>query len=430
MHKKILGLCCMLFVVFVACSNFGDVGVVADVVFEEMDSDYDYVDDLDELREKTFIDDAFIEYPTTIEQSQECVIEELGEIIVASGTFWEEWWGDHIIGRFSWEHIAHYAQIPEHFPSAVYWPLLPSSGFESLDDVRNYLLQFYTESWVDAALMRDGAPFVEYDNVLYIGLARAGLARPGWWTASHVLVEQRGDIVVIDTTLYHGSWHRLHSGGDAYPFEVTHRFVFVDGRIDFGPGGWDVLMYRELYPVVDQPQEQIIEELGEIIVAAGTFWEDFHDLAGAFSIEHHDHSARMQGEHPAHLEPYSVLRSSSGFENIEAIRNFLLQYYTEEWVYAELSQEWAPFVEYNGVLYMLGGVAGPGSNARPDWSTSSHVLVEQRDNVVVIDTTLYHGSWHRLDSGGDAYPFEVTHRFVFVDGRIDFGPGGWDVLRY
>ena len=195
----------------------------------------------------------------------EWTIEELGDIIVAAGTFWVDWW--FMRGIFA--DIRVDSTIQEPFPGDIYLAILPPFKFESLNDVRNYLLQFYTERWVDSVIMQEGFPFVEYNGVLYIHVVRAGFARPGWHTASHVLIEQVGNVSVVETTLYHGSWHRLEFGGDAFPFEMTHRFILIDGRIDFTPGGGldfpdyiddyiEQLKIEERFPHVSHLEEFII----------------------------------------------------------------------------------------------------------------------------------------------------------------------------
>lgn len=166
-----------------------------------------------------------------IDRHQEWTIEELGEIIVSAGTFWEEWWG-YPVGRFSIEHISFENQdeIPEHLGRSIYLQLLPTSGFENLNDIREYLLQFYTAAWVDAELSREFAPFVEYDYILYINSARAGIVRPRWDDATHVLMEQGGGNAVVDTTVVYGAWHMPYGGSPAG--EATYSITFIDGRID------------------------------------------------------------------------------------------------------------------------------------------------------------------------------------------------------
>ena len=58
--------------------------------------------------------------------------------------------------------------------------LLPESGFESINDIRDYLLQFYTPNWIDAEL-------------------------------SH------------DFSILYDSWHRGYEY--AYPFQAIYRFI-------------------------------------------------------------------------------------------------------------------------------------------------------------------------------------------------------------
>jgi hypothetical protein len=171
------------------------------------------------------------------EQPHEWTIEELGETIVSAGMFWEEWW--EMRGRFAYVGDE-WLESPEH-SSAIYQRLSPASGFGSLDDIRNYLLQYYTEAWIDAELeLSDGLfpAFVEYNDRLYMHSARAGFPRPNWETADHTFIGQDtllGEGInrtVVDTTVLHGSWHREASGGYAYPRELRYRFTFINGRID------------------------------------------------------------------------------------------------------------------------------------------------------------------------------------------------------
>ena len=171
-------------------------------------------------------------------EQTEWTIEELGEKIVAAGTFWEEWWS--MTGRFNWQHFEQldWELMPEHFAEIgmSMGILLPSSGFEDINDIRNYLLQYYTEAWVDAELFQDFAVFVEYDGILFINVTRAGFPRPNWETAEHVLIEQDGNHAVVETTFLHGAWHRGYEY--AYPTKAVYRFTFIDGKIDAGLGPW------------------------------------------------------------------------------------------------------------------------------------------------------------------------------------------------
>ena len=169
-----------------------------------------------------------------MDTAQAWIIEELGATIVTAGTFWEEWWG--LRGRFAHEHIAfdEWDDVPSHM-MGVYSRILPTSGFDSINSVHSYLLQYYTESWIAREQSGELAAFVEYNGVLYIHTARAGFPSPRWETAAHVLIEQDGSRVVVETTVPVADW-------DAYtvePWDMVRRFTFVDGRIDDGPWGVD-----------------------------------------------------------------------------------------------------------------------------------------------------------------------------------------------
>ena len=158
-------------------------------------------------------------------------IEELGEIIVASGNFWVEWW--HTFGRFSGEHFGEWDNVPAHLTGG-YVELLPSSGFSSLSDICDYLMQFYTVSWIDAQFARDILPFVEYNNVLYMHVARLCGLRADWETATHTLVDQIKCHALVESSLVF--WARYWDDELAefylHPYEGTRSFTFINGRIN------------------------------------------------------------------------------------------------------------------------------------------------------------------------------------------------------
>jgi len=184
-------------------------------------------------------------------QPNEQTLEELGAIIVAAGTFWDDWW--HLRGSFAWEHIGdsswyYWVEQPEHPRSRGYSVLLPSSGYETITDIALHLQHFYTDIWVRRELFGDrtvvgdfdiffGSPdaFEEYDGVLYIATSRWGAMRPDWTTATHTLISQNDNIAVVETlvTAYD---HR--GSGDEMPV-ATFRFVFYNGRIENGLGHWE-----------------------------------------------------------------------------------------------------------------------------------------------------------------------------------------------
>ena len=153
-------------------------------------------------------------------------LEELGAVIEASGRFWTEWW--MMTGRFDHEHLGEWGEGPEHL-LPVYAALLPSSGFGSLDDIRRYLLQLYTEQLVDSWLSSPFAPFREYDNTLFIHQIRVSSVISDWDAAVHTLVDLCccGTVAVVDTTIV-----GIPSETPSQYFAMTPRFTLVNGRID------------------------------------------------------------------------------------------------------------------------------------------------------------------------------------------------------
>ena len=159
-------------------------------------------------------------------------IEELGEIIVTAGTFWENWWT--FTGLFAIEHIEwfEWGEEPEYLRERGYfWGWFsPESGLES--DIRNFFLQHYTEAGLNAELTMRFYPIIEYNGILYIDGTRAGVVRPNWETATHILIEQDGKYAVVETTVLVGGWHRTDLDPMENAWEEQFRFALIDGRID------------------------------------------------------------------------------------------------------------------------------------------------------------------------------------------------------
>ncbi|MCL2225908.1 MAG: hypothetical protein FWB96_13145 [Defluviitaleaceae bacterium] len=186
-----------------------------------------------------------------IEVRNEHSLEELGATIIAASEFWDDWWG--LRGAFEWgAHIDstpwyYWAEQPEHPRSRGMDVLLPSSGFESLNDIADYLSQFYTSDWIARELFGEGSAiqepsiffgspwaFVEYDGAVYVATARIGTMRPDWTTAIHTLIEQNGNRALVDTVV---TAYDHRGSGDEMP-TATFSFVFIDGKIESGYGAW------------------------------------------------------------------------------------------------------------------------------------------------------------------------------------------------
>jgi len=191
-------------------------------------------------------------------------VEELGGIIEAAGDFWNSWWASH--HTFEWAHIDDsrrnwqpwYEEItPAHHPlSRGFAIILPSSGFETLSGISNYLLQFYSQDWKGRGEIAEprtimqtpdgeehylfGAnAFEEYDGELFVFIQTEWSARPNWQAASHTIVEQEGNRAVVETIvpMYIHNF-RPYLYGDEVP-TFTYNFIFIDGKIDAARGQWN-----------------------------------------------------------------------------------------------------------------------------------------------------------------------------------------------
>jgi hypothetical protein len=207
--------------------------------------------------------------PQPPEPTRVWTIEELGTTIVTAGGFWEDWWD--MRGGFAAEHLD-FAQVPTHISEVRglgIAAVLPTSAFGSLDGIRNFLLQFYTENWVGTELSGEFAPFLEYNGILFADATRIGSPRPNWETATHTLIEQDGSHAVVETKVLWGSWHRINPENIMEirnPWEVTYHFTFIDGKID-SPGRMEmqeqafqqILLEEEYWP----PLEVSVEPFSE-----------------------------------------------------------------------------------------------------------------------------------------------------------------------
>ena len=157
---------------------------------------------------------------------------QVAETIVLAGTFWEDWWSMEGLFAYRYWEWMYWEEIPEYIVETRgtgIARMLPSFSFQTMEDVRNYLRRYYTNTMVEAILGREHV-FIEYDGVLYVDGTRAGFPRPDWNTATHRLVEQEGDRMVVETTVLWNVWHRGDEIGE--PWEAQYRFIIIDGRID------------------------------------------------------------------------------------------------------------------------------------------------------------------------------------------------------
>ncbi|MCL1935379.1 MAG: hypothetical protein FWF57_03255 [Defluviitaleaceae bacterium] len=262
MKKNIVGM--LLSVVLVGC------GANDLLSYDSNDVSYSFTDTLHtlEIDERHTLVDGQVE--TGISLSEVIMdndiyldIVELGEIIIQSMSFWHEVL--YLRGRFSQEHLGHYSEVwdfPQHKPILrAYQRVLPTSGFESLQDIKDYLLQFYTESFLESVFSLELAPFIEYDNTLYLHTARIWFASSKLETAIYTLVEHNNDYSIVEMSVLRTVWDMLPNlvyrgdreelfreareqilrGDTFFPqdysleivmVETFYHFTFVDNRIN------------------------------------------------------------------------------------------------------------------------------------------------------------------------------------------------------
>jgi len=153
-----------------------------------------YVSQTAEIEEMTVIEAAS-------SQVEQWDVADLENIIIQAGFFWSDWLGNPGEGRFPLDDFSSWENTPEHLREKGFRELLPSSQFENLNAIRNYLLQFYTQRWIDDIFMYMPL-FMEYNNALYMNFDRIhSIPHSYWQTANHFLLELKEDRAVIMTSV-------------------------------------------------------------------------------------------------------------------------------------------------------------------------------------------------------------------------------------
>jgi len=387
-------------VVLMSLFTFGLVGCLGDVGTEESG----YISDSVEVHpEPVATEPERLDY-------REWSIEELGETIVAAGTFWEDWWNRRGVFEYAewvdWDELPLYISDTRGF---AFERLLPESGLTSMDDVREFLLRYHTEAWVETALTNSipyiGRPFIEYEGVLYVDATRAGFPRPNWDTAEHVLLEQDSGRATVETTVLWGSWHMIPYTGYAYPWEVLYRLTFIDGRIDTMEAPYGIFQM----PSGEELEAFALANLSSTILSAGSFWDSWWNMGGHFDREFLEPAAPYLAE-----RGYARL-SLQSFHNMEHIREFMSMYYTPSWIDEELARENPAFLEYEGRLYIY--INRDEAMMRPLWNMAEFTIIEHSEMFAVIEALV------PVRSNGEVT--EVVHVFNMANGRIDSGVGSF-----
>jgi len=153
----------------------------------------------------------------------------LSATITSAGQFWEDWWAFE--GLFTYtEGYGIFVPTDPNQPGTgmSFSPLLPASGFTTLDDVHNHLTQFYSAHLAESEMAHN---FIMYDGQLYFANARAGFPRFDWTDATFEIISESDGFALVEATVRHG-YFILDPGG-----YVTLHFYMVDGRIDYVSGG-------------------------------------------------------------------------------------------------------------------------------------------------------------------------------------------------
>jgi len=154
---------------------------------------------------------------------------QLSATIIAAGQFWEDWWAFEGLFTYSEGYGIFVPKDPNTPGTGMsFSPLLPASGLSNLNDVRNHLLQFYTDALVDAEMAHT---FIEYDGVLHFANARAGFPRFDWTDATFTIIDETDESTIVEASVRHG-YFILDPGG-----YVRLWFHMVNGRIDYVGGG-------------------------------------------------------------------------------------------------------------------------------------------------------------------------------------------------
>jgi len=264
--------------------------------------------------------------------AQNWTIEELDEIIVAAGTFWEDWW--NLRGAFAAEHLDNtpwekwYEQqnhSPDHPRLFGSVHILPSSGFESMSDVANHLLQFYTDEWVDREFFGKGTipgdfdilfgdtwAFSEYNGTLYVNPNRWGSMRPNWATATHTLIKQDGSRSIVETTV---TAYDHRGSGDEMP-TATFNFTFIDGRIESGLGQWQ---WPESKQWGDSPEIEVQAEGTTFYVWHGPFQRQWRIFINSSEYINPNYFSNVHARPHAEIDNGAVIWADEEIYNVSVI---------------------------------------------------------------------------------------------------------------
>ncbi|MCL2364584.1 MAG: hypothetical protein FWC71_07980 [Defluviitaleaceae bacterium] len=258
-------------------SNGPEPDIEPDTTPNDTDGDTDTIDPADTTPDA----------PLPPDESADLLLAQLAATITAAGQFWEDWWAFEGIFSFT-DGDGIFVPTDPDFPSTgmSFSPLLMTSGFSIMADIRNYLLQFYTPALVDTEM--DGI-FIKYEGLLHFANARAGFPRFDWTDATFAIMDQFGDNVIVEAIVRHG-YFELDPGG-----YVALYFHMYQGRIQQIDGGSIVLATLDAWMMGGDEWDIFAAEMGyDLLFIATAFDSLLGSLTAVFEVDYN----RLHGWEP------------------------------------------------------------------------------------------------------------------------------------
>jgi len=145
-------------------------------------------------------------------------------------------------------------------------------------------------------------------------------------------------------------------------------------------------------------------------------WENFWHYRSPFASYHIEWSELISPRGDGNY--FARVAQTAELPTMEFVLSRMWNY-TDEWVERFFARADAPFIEYDGSLYIN---TWRYHVPRPNWETASHTLIEQDGLNPVVETTI--GLVDAMYAGvvGGSHPIvgEVQIRFTFVGRMIDY----------
>jgi len=246
--------------------------------------------------------------PLPPDESNGPSLAQLATTITAAGQFWEDWWAFDGIFSFT-DGDGIFVPTDPDVPGVgmSFSPLLPASGFFTVADVRNYLLQFYSPALVDAEM---NGIFIEHEGQLHFANARAGFPRFDWTDATFSILDYFGDNAIVEAVVRHG-YFILEPGG-----YVALYFHMYQGRIQHIDGGSIVSATLDSWMTGGDEWDIFALEFGYDLLFIATA---FDSLLGSLSTTFDVHYYRLHGWEPEPWGASIVIWATTALYHLELI---------------------------------------------------------------------------------------------------------------